>query len=293
MTGRMSWCLVSWCLAFWCLVSCVPALPLIVFPVIVCSAACAAEPPDPVQEARFDLMRETAARYVVTVQTASGAETAQMQPEPLLRWTNPLRNTADGAVFLWTQAGRPTAMLCTYPHAAALDHEWQSLAETPLRATYPAGKDWAPAQAGVVFTRLPEAGTPAGSAALRLTQMRRMVGKFTASVHPAPRTSELRLLTQPIYRTPAGTPGQIDGAIFAFVQGTDPELLVLFEGRQDATGTHWYYALARMSGNVLACQHQGETVAELPGVWPGKADGPYMTFLKRVPMPFTSTEAAE
>lgn len=31
---------------------------------------------------------------------------------PVLRWSNPIRATDDGAVFLWTDAGRPAAALC-------------------------------------------------------------------------------------------------------------------------------------------------------------------------------------
>ena len=51
----------------------------------------------------------------------------------------------------------------------------------------------------------------------------------------------------PVYRYGKPEGDLIDGAILLFVQGTDPELLVLLEARRDGESTQWQYALARMT----------------------------------------------
>jgi hypothetical protein len=39
-----------------------------------------------------------------------------------------------------------------------------------------------------------------------------------------------------------------DGAIFAFVQDTDPEVLLILENRAHGDGTRWEFAIAPMNG---------------------------------------------
>src|SRR5206468_1146035 len=61
-------------------------------------------------------------------------------------------------------------------------------------------------------------------------------------------THDLRLLTRPLYRHASNDPNVSDGALFVFVQGTDPEAALLIEARLDERGQlAWQYALARMT----------------------------------------------
>jgi hypothetical protein len=55
-------------------------------------------------------------------------------------------------------------------------------------------------------------------------------------------------------------PDVLDGAIFAIVLGTDPELLLLIEARRDGHEHRWQYAVARMNDNSLAVYYQGRKV---------------------------------
>jgi hypothetical protein len=41
---------------------------------------------------------------------------------------------------------------------------------------------------------------------------------------------------------------ELEGAIFAFVQGTDPEVLLILENRARGIKTGWEFALAPMTG---------------------------------------------
>src|SRR5205823_5616890 len=104
----------------------------------------------------------------------------------ILRWTNPLggRRT-HGEVFLWTDDGRPVAVLSVYqwtnPDGAVHEqHEFCSLAIGPLATRGPGGRNWSPAEAGVTLAPLPGAPAPAASQRKRLSQMRELAGRFSA-----------------------------------------------------------------------------------------------------------------
>jgi hypothetical protein len=70
----------------------------------------------------------------------------------------------------------------------------------------------------------------------------------------------MRLLTQPIFRYQSPAQNIADGTMFAFVQGTDPEVLLLIEPH-DATGVRsWHYALARMNSTAFGVTYKDHEV---------------------------------
>jgi hypothetical protein len=70
----------------------------------------------------------------------------------------------------------------------------------------------------------------------------------------------LRLLTTPIYRYGDPKSEVIDGALLAFAQGTDPELLLLLEARAAAERRQWHYAIARLTMWELEARFEGRAV---------------------------------
>jgi hypothetical protein len=70
----------------------------------------------------------------------------------------------------------------------------------------------------------------------------------------------LRLLPQPLYRHQSTAPEVIDGALFAFVLGTDSEVLLLIEARAASDTTKWQYAFARMNNDELIGLHNEREV---------------------------------
>ncbi|HEY3966726.1 MAG TPA: hypothetical protein VGM05_19340, partial [Planctomycetaceae bacterium] len=71
---------------------------------------------------------------------------------------------------------------------------------------------------------------------------------------------ELRLLDRPLRRFADREHGLIDGAFCAFAGGTNPEVLVMIECRQDGSGNSaWHYGFARMGAGRLTAR-LGETV---------------------------------
>jgi hypothetical protein len=207
--------------------------------------------------------KREAAKYRIVLHAKR--ETALvLRDEPALRWTNPVRETDDGLVLLWLSGGRPEAVACFY--RAKLDgrtieaHEFHSLATVPLTATRGGQTVWAPRGPGVILDPIPGAPRPASTPSERLRQMRALAREFKASVDLENRGTQLRLLSQPLFRYESET----DGALFAFVLTTDPEVLLMIDGRVGSGGQTWHYAFARMSNHSLAAKHRNQVVWQAP-----------------------------
>jgi hypothetical protein len=91
------------------------------------------------------------------------------------------------------------------------------------------------------------------------------------------RQSELRLLTQPLYRYETQRSDLTDGALFAFVQTTDPEVLLVIEARPLEGKPTWHYGLARMSMVNLRARHKDRDIWQVPWATPLRA--PHMPYI--------------
>ncbi|HZN35882.1 MAG TPA: hypothetical protein VFB80_18760 [Pirellulaceae bacterium] len=212
----------------------------------------------------------TAALYELKT---AGEEPRQLKlrPESLLRWTNPLGgNKAHGELFLWTDRGRPAAVLSMYEWTDVKGivhehHEWCSLSLDRIAAAGP--KVWEPKSAGIELKPLPAAPPPADTPVRRLRQMRDLGAGFAAEKTTREEEKrELRLLSQPAFRYEAGDPDVLDGAVFALVEATDPEAFLLLEARVADGKAAWHYGLARMNSLPLAASYQKQPVWEVPKV---------------------------
>src|SRR5262249_14652448 len=104
---------------------------------------------------------------------------------------------------------------------------------------------------------------PAATRGARLVQMRRLAQEFTGyeiNRDREDKRGELRLLPAPLYRYPAAKKGVVDGALFTLVStvGTDPEVLLLIEAREEGGKTRWEYACGRFSNWDLHVQRKGK-----------------------------------
>jgi hypothetical protein len=72
----------------------------------------------------------------------------------------------------------------------------------------------------------------------------------------------LRLLTQPVYRY-AEEGKIVDGAVFIYVVGTDPECCVLVEAYQNEKGSRYRYAVAPMSIFKLEARYKDTPVWDI------------------------------
>lgn len=181
--------------------------------------------------------------------------------ESVLKWSNPDVGRVYGNVYVWTRRGRPLVAASIYqwfhPYQS-LTIELTSLTETPLQAQHDGRMVWDAQSEGLMWRDLP-GDAPARSRTLRLIQMKRAVQRFEATLDDE-RTDQqgvnrvLRPLATPIYRYP--NDAALDGALFAFVVGTDPELLLLVEGADEA----WRYGLARMNRDALSVMLDGALI---------------------------------
>jgi hypothetical protein len=188
----------------------------------------------------------------------------QLEPRPVLTWTN--SKNFMGAVFVWTSQGRPELIGCIGSHqlrpgVSNVFHEFHSLSERPLQPIKLAGTLWQPKMAGVEFGDVAGAPRPHESDKMRLLQMRNIAREFSGAMKDGDDVTELRLLTQPIFRYRSEEREVVDGAIFAMVwQGTDPEVLLLLEARGGDADPRWQFALARFNFRELWVKRKDKEV---------------------------------
>jgi hypothetical protein len=198
--------------------------------------------------------KDVAAAYRIELDAGKSAPLG-FREDPVLKWTNPLRRADDGAVFVWTDRGRPEVAASFYKYKSNErmyeDHEFISLSASPLLARQDGEVVWSLPKGNVRPEPIPDAPKPASTAGERLRQMKALAREFKATYNNPPDLSEIRLLTQPIYRfeTEGKRPDILDGALFAYVHTTDPEVLLVIEARALAEGGPmiWHFSCARMS----------------------------------------------
>jgi hypothetical protein len=183
----------------------------------------------------------------------------ELQKEPILRWSNPTAGSVHGEVFLWTVGNRPVAIASIYrwyhPFRDA-SVELAAVRDTPMEARENDVVYWQTSSSNVVFQPIPDAARPANGRAGRLNQMRSLARRFSAELtdeRGGTRVDrELRLLNQPAHRYEAGDrPDDVDGGLFAFVEGTDPEAWLILETVKNDAGSSWCFALARMNVDAI------------------------------------------
>jgi hypothetical protein len=221
---------------------------------------------------RLQFMKDSVRGYQLTLGGDRSA-VLKLQETPVFRLGKQYgQDLEDGAIFLWTgENGRPEVAIQVFQIKNAdlpgglWIQEFTSLSPLPVTADRNGRSSWAPKTSGLVFQPVPGAPKPAESAAQRARQMRSLAADFRAlDDWWAKGWSELRLLPKPISRY--GEPGTklLDGALFAFVHGTDPEVFLFLEARAGKGGPEWQYALAPMTIFAVKGSYRGKTVWELP-----------------------------
>lgn len=181
--------------------------------------------------------------------------------EPVQRWNNPIVPIPDATVFLWTCDGRPAviAQLAEVP-TGELRLEAHSLTDHPLNARFHRHR-WMPEPPRIKWMKAPAEKAPAATAELRRIQMRKIAESFQISDQFGENTShELRLLPKPIFRYSLPDAGILDGAIYSFVLGTDPEVIILVESQKEDNVDTWKIAFARMTGFGCEARLEGQIV---------------------------------
>jgi hypothetical protein len=217
-----------------------------------------------------------AAAYVMRLEGRADWQ-LKLREEPLLHWGNPARNGENGAVFVWMLEGRPEVIGSMFSFSrkdgVRTLHEYHSLSPHPLTADYGNVRAWAPSAAGVEWHAILDAPVPAGSPRLRLTQMKALAREFSAKIIDRQnQKNDLRLVPQPLLRYEPTNESAVDGALFSFSLGTDPEVILLLEARRAKEQTVWNFALARFHFVDLTAFYKGnqvwhvDTIADMAGI---------------------------
>jgi hypothetical protein len=209
------------------------------------------------REQQLKIMKLSAKQYALSSADDS-KRLFKFHENAIMRFSNPAGFSKDGAIYLWTDRGRPQAFFKIYtPDNEVFAHEWQSLSESPLVAEREGKTIWNPTEPGITFRELPDAPKPTESAAERLRQMKLLAGKFSVSYqnNQESKPEELRLLNQPLFRhEPSAEAKRLDGAMFGFAQSTAPMGFVLFEARRDKESHRYFYSFARLSTGAMTAK---------------------------------------
>jgi hypothetical protein len=227
------------------------------------------EPVESLAKKMLPVYLKEIADYSLAVERAPKKE-LELTKEPVFEWSNPVRaGLQQGVVFLWLRDGRPAALGCIFSQPDArlpgrkVYHELHALDTEKLLVSRPGAlNEWAP-QAGLDRKELPDAGAPASARGTRLVQLRQLAQEFSGhEIDQEGKRWDLRILPAPLYRYPAARTGVVDGALFTLVSnaGTDPEVLLLIEAREEGGKLHWEYACGRFSDRNLYVQRKGKEV---------------------------------
>jgi hypothetical protein len=160
--------------------------------------------------------------------------------------------------------------------------EFTSFVNAPLVCERGESKLWFPQTGGLLAQPIPDAPPPADSAAGRLSQMRTIARRFSATcIYKEETFSQLRLLPQPLYRFDDKKQNVVDGGVFAMVVSNDPEILLLIEASNVAAvgQPQWRYSVGRMSSQKQIVRFDDQEIVTFPAFYKMPAverkTGPY------------------
>jgi hypothetical protein len=216
-----------------------------------------------------------------------GDETAlkplTLAAEPSLLYADNERDLSDASVWIWEADGKLVALSGVEWRpkegtGGVWSFECASLTPESVRVTVPYG-EWVFKKDAVRLQAVPEAPTAGMTRSQRLLQLRKLADRFTAaSYNPNQGRIELRRLAAPLYRQAETATG--DSALFAFANGTNPEVLLLLS--TEGAGMPWTYTVASLSGDVASAHLDEREVWKvekfvMPGSRPAYINGQLKT----------------
>lgn len=255
------------------------------------------EPPDAkadrAAKARLEMMRKTIDDFHVRSSQIESPAALKFRDEPILRFNDQSRLGDNGALALldataWRlgETGRPLAIVTLeiYPFNEAtgvLTYEFVSLTPSAFEMKNSRGVTWIPSDTQLTMTPLADAPAPADTKRSRLVQLRQLARRFTAQEELRGEKIELRMLSQPIDRYDDAESGILDGAIFVFANGTNPEMGLLLE----CSDKLWSYGVFRLASATLFAGFDGKSF-DVPPKGPGyPADAPYTATRHQIALP--------
>lgn len=226
--------------------------------------------------------KDTLVRFV------AGSDDPELVEKPVFRYDDQPRLLADATLWTWTHKGRPVAFQKIEAGDIGGRAMWQycfsSLAEDRLEAEWKDIRKFRAQEAGVVYRLAPGAPAVAPRSAERRRQIRELARAFSARIIPNPKRDEdqeMRLLTTPIFEYEDPETKLLQGAVFGYsTNGTNPDLLVVFEARPDMGKPAWHIAPARMTIGAITVSYGKQKVWECEFAEPGQNEFPTWTYFQ-------------
>ena len=185
---------------------------------------------------------------------------AQLSPGPVLAYSDPARFLEHAGLWLWTAAGRPQGVLAIefYPRLEEATDVWTFEAATLRRAELQVqcgDERWNLKDGSGFDIMIDSTPAPKQNRVARLRQMKELARRIQAvTTFPSDGRITLRLLPNPLYRYPESVDGVLDGALFGYVSGTNPEVVCLIEAVQEQDRHHWKCGFAPLTAATLSLQ---------------------------------------
>ena len=192
--------------------------------------------------------------------------------EPIFRHTQSVRGDDIGAVYVWVDGeGRPAVVGVMFAYSrgatARQSHvEFHSLYAEPIAAKFRNRELWESRTPGLKWHNFADgAPAPADTAARRLLQARQLARRFEAhTVDFRQKRWELRQVATPIFEYEVDAPDTLGGALFAFCQGTDTEIVLAIEAKKTAGRPQFRYAYAPFTDYDIFLKLGDHTVEQAP-----------------------------
>lgn len=249
---------------------------------------------EPVSRRRLDFMEQTVRSFALKSDQITDSAKLKFAAAPLLRYSDPTRGMTeqnvlvDATVWRLGEQGRPTALVTleiyrTSAEAGILAYEFASLSESKLSLHGDArGKiSWDATGSALTVRPLDGAPDPAKSPPARLTQMRQLARKFAVQELVKGEAIECRLMPAPIDRYQSPADEIVDGALFAFANGTNPELGLLLE----CSAKGWKYGLVRLSSAEIGVKLDGREVIRYEKIGDARLRGDYTSRIEPIELP--------
>jgi hypothetical protein len=209
--------------------------------------------------------------------------------EPALYYGDPTRNNSNGSVWIWGDSGRPVSIMELYQPSNRPD-DWvyviNNLSGGKIRANRKEQPWWRENDSAVEWNSLGEADAVASAKPQRLLQLKALARRFKAHEFWDPNNSrfELRQLSQALHRYADEEHGLIDGGVFAFSNGTNPEVILLLEAKSEGGAEpRWQYALARLGHAEMHVAFDDVEVWTVPRVDRMVSTEPYWLHYENIP----------
>lgn len=224
----------------------------------------------------------------IRVSRASDGSKVDLMKTPVLRYSDPTRKNDAGSVWVWGKSGRPQLMVEIYHGDSDPENKiWvhaMSLTSTELLQAETDDGRWMPRTTSFELQEIPKVRPPSEKAVVRLRQMKAASRSVSAHEFWDPNNTryELRLLVTPVYRYSDPESGLVDGAVFVFAHGTNPEILMFVEARaKEGDAPKWYRGFAPLGSAELVVAEEEQVIwrkDRAPGIV-GRPTDPYWLFV--------------